>query len=201
MGVVDQTVEDHPELKGRALPLITGINGGHDVDLRDYAAADVTLLGHLTGADGSTIAITPDVSPFIAGGDASLVNFVAAVDAHVQRVGGEFPETPFAPPGPPPRGDERRTLDLAAEGITSVLWTTGFEHDFGFVEVPGFAQGSEPVQRRGVTAAPGLFVLGLPWMHTIKSSVLCGVGDDAAYLAERIAEHRRARLNARARTV
>jgi len=69
-----------------------------------------------------------------------------------------------------------------------VLWTTGFEHDFGFVEVPGFARGSEPVQRRGVTAAPGLFVLGLPWMHTLKSSVLCGVGDDAAYLAERIVE-------------
>ena len=69
-----------------------------------------------------------------------------------------------------------------------MLWTTGFAHDFGFVDAPGFAPRGEPAQRRGVTAAPGLFVLGLPWMHTLKSSVLCGVGDDAAYLAERIAE-------------
>ena len=187
MGVVDQTVEDHPELKGRPLPLITGIDGGHDVDLRDYAAAGVTLLGHLDGADGARIAITPDVSPFIADGDASLLKFVAAAEAHVQRVGGGFPESTLVPPGPPPRGDERRTLDLFAESISSVLWTTGFAHDFGFVDAPGFAQRGEPVQRRGVTAAPGLFVLGLPWMHTLKSSVLCGVGDDAAYLAERIA--------------
>ena len=92
------------------------------------------------------------------------------------------------PPGPPPRGDERRALDLAAEGITSVLWTTGFAHDFAFVDVPGFAEGGVAVHRRGVTAASGVFVLGLPWMHTMKSSVLCGVGDDAAYVAERIVE-------------
>src|SRR5678815_5542750 len=99
MGVVDQTVEDHPELKGRPLPLITGIDGGHDVDLRDYAAAGVTLLGHLDGADGARIAITPDVSPFIADGDASLLKFVAAAEAHVQRVGGGFPESTLVPPG------------------------------------------------------------------------------------------------------
>ena len=188
MGVVDQTVEEHPELKGRPLPLITGINGGHDVDLRDYERAGVTLLGHLTGTNGSTIAITPDVSPYIAEGDAAFMSFVSAVEAYIQRVGGELSEAAFVPPGPVPRGDGRRTLDLVAEGIASVLWTTGFAHDFGFVDVPGFAEGGAPVQRRGVSAAPGLFVLGLPWMHTLKSSVLCGVGDDAAYLAERIVE-------------
>ena len=81
-------------------------------------------------------------------------------------------------------------LDLFAEDIRSVLWTTGFAHDFDFVDVPGFAESGQPVQRRGVTSAPGLFVLGLPWMHTLKSSVLCGVGDDAAYLAEQIVEGR-----------
>jgi len=188
MGVVEQNVDDHPELKGRPLPLITGIDGGHDVDLRDYAAAGVTLLGHLDGVDGATIAVTPDVSPFIAEGDASLVTFVAAAETHVARVGGGFEESTFVPPGPPPRGDERRRLDLVAEGIASVLWTTGFAHDYGFVDVPGFAARGEPAQRRGVTPTPGLFVLGLPWMHTLRSSVLCGVGDDAGYLAERIVE-------------
>ena len=44
-----------------------------------------------------------------------------------------------------------------------------------------------PVQRRGVTQQPGLYFLGLHWMHTIKSGRLSGVGNDAEYLAEHIA--------------
>jgi hypothetical protein len=43
-----------------------------------------------------------------------------------------------------------------------------------------------PIQRRGVTTVPGLYFLGLHWMHTIKSGLLCGVGEDARYLAEQI---------------
>ena len=39
----------------------------------------------------------------------------------------------------------------------------------------------------GVTGCAGLYFLGLPWLHKLKSSVLCGVGDDAAHLADHIA--------------
>ena len=187
IGMLDQTIDHSPELKRRPNPLVTGAGGGHDIDLRDYAAAGVTLLGHLTGGDGDTIAVWPDVAESIAEGDASVVNFVAAVDEHVRRLGDGFPETPLPPPGALPDAADRRALALSAEGITSVLWTTGFRHDFGWVDLPAFAGTGEPVQQRGVSACPGLFVLGLPWMHKLKSSVLCGVGEDAAYLAERIA--------------
>ena len=45
-----------------------------------------------------------------------------------------------------------------------------------------------PVQRRGVTAVPGLYVLGLDWLHSAKSGLFAGVGEDAAYLAAQIAE-------------
>ena len=45
----------------------------------------------------------------------------------------------------------------------------------------------EAKHRRGVTAAPGLYFLGLPWQHTRGSALLGWVGDDAAYVAEQIA--------------
>ena len=45
----------------------------------------------------------------------------------------------------------------------------------------------EPFHRRGVTSCAGLYFLGLPWLHKLKSSVLCGIGDDAAHLADHIA--------------
>jgi putative flavoprotein involved in K+ transport len=35
-----------------------------------------------------------------------------------------------------------------------------------------------------VTACADLYFLGLHWMHTFKSGVIFGVGDDAAYLAD-----------------
>jgi putative flavoprotein involved in K+ transport len=43
--------------------------------------------------------------------------------------------------------------------------------------------------RRGVTAVPGLYFLGLPWLHTRGSALLGWVKDDASYIAGRIAEH------------
>ena len=78
-------------------------------------------------------------------------------------------------------------VDLAARGISTVLWATGFSHDFRWLEMPVLDERGDPVQRRGVTASPGLYFLGLRRMYTVKSSFLFGVGEDAAYLAEQIA--------------
>ena len=43
------------------------------------------------------------------------------------------------------------------------------------------------IQKRGVTEYDGLYFLGMPWLHSWKSGILFGVGDDAAYLAAHIA--------------
>jgi putative flavoprotein involved in K+ transport len=43
------------------------------------------------------------------------------------------------------------------------------------------------VHKRGVTAAPGLYFLGLPWQYTRGSALLGWVKDDARYIAEHIA--------------
>ena len=44
-----------------------------------------------------------------------------------------------------------------------------------------------PIQRRGVTDYEGLYFLGMPWIHSRRSGILFGVGDDAAHLAAHIA--------------
>ncbi len=78
-----------------------------------------------------------------------------------------------------------------AARITSVIWATGYEFDFGWVQLPVFDSRGAPAQYRGATALPGLYFLGLPWMHKPKSSFLYGAGEDAAYIASRIADGRR----------
>jgi putative flavoprotein involved in K+ transport len=83
----------------------------------------------------------------------------------------------------------------------AVLWATGYALDHRIVQVPVLDEAGRLVHRRGVTASPGLYALGLPWLHTRGSALLGWVGDDAAFLAERIATstRRRARGVATAR--
>jgi putative flavoprotein involved in K+ transport len=85
-------------------------------------------------------------------------------------------------------GDRVLFEDGGSARIRTLVWATGFRPDYQWIEVPVFDKEGKPVHRRGVTAAPGLFFLGLKWLHRSTSALLCGVGPDAAYLAERLAE-------------
>jgi putative flavoprotein involved in K+ transport len=83
-----------------------------------------------------------------------------------------------------PKLADGRVLEVA-----SVVWATGFKPDFGWVELPILGQDGYPLQHRGVvTSAPGLYFIGLPFQHTFASAVIGGVGKDARYIAEHIAE-------------
>jgi putative flavoprotein involved in K+ transport len=70
----------------------------------------------------------------------------------------------------------------------TVIWATGFAVDHSFVHVPVFDDAARLMHHRGVTAAPGLYFLGLTWQHTRGSALLGWVKDDAQFVAQRIAE-------------
>jgi putative flavoprotein involved in K+ transport len=74
-------------------------------------------------------------------------------------------------------------LDFREAGIAAVVWATGFRPDFGWIHLPVLDAGGDAAHRLGVTACPGFYFLGLPWLSKLKSSVLCGVGEDAERIA------------------
>jgi putative flavoprotein involved in K+ transport len=80
-----------------------------------------------------------------------------------------------------------RELDLVDEGVTSVVWATGFRRDLSWLRVPVLDPAGELVHRGGVTAAPGLYGIGLRFQRTRKSHFIGGVGEDAATLARALA--------------
>jgi putative flavoprotein involved in K+ transport len=71
----------------------------------------------------------------------------------------------------------------------AVIWATGFAVDHSFVQVPVFDDAARLMHHRGVTAAPGLYFLGLTWQHTRGSALLGWVKDDAEFIAAGIAAH------------
>ena len=70
--------------------------------------------------------------------------------------------------------------------VSAVVWATGFRLDHSFVDAPVFGEDGSVAHRRGVTEAPGLYFLGLPWLHTRGSALLGWVKDDAEHLADQI---------------
>jgi putative flavoprotein involved in K+ transport len=78
--------------------------------------------------------------------------------------------------------------DGATLEVGTLVWATGFRPDYGWLEVPVLDANGAPVHQRGVTAAPGLYFLGLKWQYRADSSLLGGVGRDAAFLASHLAE-------------
>jgi putative flavoprotein involved in K+ transport len=74
--------------------------------------------------------------------------------------------------------------------VANVIWCTGFRQDFSWIDVAVFGEANEPVQLRGVTAAPGLYFLGLDFLYSFASENVGGVRRDARHVARHIASSR-----------
>ena len=191
MGEFDQTVDTLPtgrRERGPALQL-TGVGGGHDIDLRAYEAQGVVLLGRLQAMRDGCLFLASDLEENLVRGDEMFLRFRATVDAFVRASGLEVPPAPPDGLVAPRRGvrEEVREITLRTAGIRSIVWACGFRYGFDWVRVPVFDELGEPAQRRGVTRFPGLYFVGLPWLHKLKSSFLFGLGEDAAFVATHIA--------------
>jgi putative flavoprotein involved in K+ transport len=168
-------------------PLLTGVNGGQDVDFRRLAKDGVILAGSLRGIDEGRLFFAPDLEANLAKGDEGIVGFTRLVDEFIARHGLTAPEDPQVGPVSVATTSSTVDLDMRAAGITSVIWATGYRYDFGWIKCSVLTETGTPVHRRGVTSVPGVYFLGLARLHKIKSSFLWGVGEDAAYLAQHIA--------------
>lgn len=177
----------------RALPLITGAYGGHTIDFRQFAAQGITLLGRVVASQARVLEIAPDLGDSLLAGDAAYAAFLDLVDAYVARQALDVPTDADARArlaDPPDVREPMRRLDLDAAGISSVIWSTGYACDFGWIDLPVFDAEGMPRHRGGITEVPGLYFLGLMWLSKMNSSFLSGVAGDAERLANHIAGQR-----------
>jgi putative flavoprotein involved in K+ transport len=168
-------------------PQISGKNGGESLNLHQFARDGVVLLGHIRDTRNGRLIIAPDMKETLAKVDQFELDALKMVDAFIARTGLNGP-----PEVVPQLRDgygqkEVDTLDVVAAGTKVVIWATGYNFDFSLVKLPVVDGDGYPIQQRGVTEYDGLYFLGMPWLHSRKSGILFGVGEDAAYLAAHIA--------------
>ncbi|WP_408895735.1 flavin-containing monooxygenase [Nocardioides sp. R1-1] len=172
---------------------VSGARGGHTVDFRALEAIGIQLVGMTdTFADG-VLRFREDLAENITRGDLNYLALLDAADAYVERNGLDLPEEPQARilgPDPQAAREPLLALDLAAAGVTSIVWATGFALDYGWLQVDAFDEAGRPQHRRGVSSEPGVYFLGLPWLSRRGSSFIWGVWHDAKHIAGHIATQR-----------
>jgi putative flavoprotein involved in K+ transport len=188
-GFWDRTPDQLPSPIARLLsnPQLTGHGGGHDLNYRTVHAMGVELVGRFSGADGSKICFADDLAASVDFGDARWADFRKMIDDCCVRGGMPIPE--YEIPAPL-RTNTRTELDVVGERIGSVIWTSGYRPNYGWVKVPVFDDMGFPIQVDGRSQVAGLFFIGVHWMRKNQSTVLYGIGEDAEIVARQVVEAR-----------
>ena len=169
---------------------VSGAYGGHTMDFRRLAGLGVTLLGRAGQYNDGVLHFADDLRTNMEAGDRNYLSVLDEADAYAKANGLDLPEEPEARnllPLPDCVTQPTLALDLKREGISTVIWATGFRLDFGWIDLDIFQPDGRPRHKEGVTEVPGLYFMGLPWLSCRGSSFIWGAWKDAERLAGVIA--------------
>jgi putative flavoprotein involved in K+ transport len=186
-GLLDETVDSLPSPAARLacnLP-ISGNDGGHDCHPRWLAGKGATVVGRFEGLDGDVARFAPGVEATLTWGDDFMRTLRRRFDDYIAAQALEVGPPADAERLPVPVPDLPR-LDLRESGTSTILWASGFRPDFGWIELDVSDEHGWPVQHRGVSPHPGLYFLGMNWLHKRKSALFGGVGEDAEHVVAQL---------------
>ena len=154
------------------------------VDLNSLRKVGVELVGRLVGLRDGKGQFSGSLANHCALADLKMNRLLASIDDWVNASGfaEQFPASHRYEPTDV-GAETRLSMDLHDSRIRTVIWATGYRPDYSWLDVPVLDRKGRIRHDGGVVAAPGMYVLGLPFMRRRKSSFIDGAGDDAADLA------------------
>ncbi len=193
MGYYDLSIDDHPQketVRNKANHYVTGRDGGREIDLRHFAQEGMNLYGRLQHVSETAIEFENNLKQNLDHADAVAESIKTTIDTFIAKHQIEAPiEPPYRPVWEPT--EAILSLDYQSAEIGAIVWCTGYQSDFRWVEVPVFDGKGYPGHERGVTPVWGLYFLGLPWLYTWGSGRFSGIARDAYYLADYIAARKK----------
>lgn len=189
LGMLDRTVDDVGdvrEVRREPSSQLTGGHGGQGLDLGTLRDLGIVVAGRLSRVDGHRVSFAADLPATTAAAEARLRRTLARVDEHVATVGldAEVPAPDDIPPVVLTGGPE--SLDLRASGISTVVWATGFQFRYPWLNVPVVDGAGEIKQYKGVTSSPGMYVMGLRFMYRRNSQFIDGARHDARSVVQHL---------------
>jgi putative flavoprotein involved in K+ transport len=203
VGDLEQTIDEVPDRDAarRAVSAgLSGRNGGEDLDLGRLNELGITVTGRLEGWDGTSARFSDNLEVDVADSELRLHQLLDRIDDHIDVQPNAASGVPAREPVPPVAlPSAPLSLDLGGQGIRTVVWATGYRRAYPWLHVPVLDSAGEIEHRYGITAIPGLYVLGLRFQRRRASHLIGGVGADAAYLAEHLTTCGQQRLSTASR--
>jgi putative flavoprotein involved in K+ transport len=189
-GLLDQHYEEVDDLvraRGVPSPQLVGIRG-RTMDLNTLTDCGVRLVGRLAGIRDGKAQFSGSLRNVCALADLKMDRLLATLDQWAEA-NGWADEVEPAERFEPTRVPERSCLglDLTDGGIRNIVWATGYRPDYSWLNVPVLDRRGWIRHDGGVAEAPGLYVLGLPFLRRRKSSFIHGAEDDAVELTAHLA--------------
>lgn len=189
-GVLDERYDEVPDLlKARRLPSmqLVGSSKRATIDLNALSAAGVRLVGRVAGVRDGRVQFSGSLPNVCALADLKLGRLLDTIDEWAAGAGfdedgvGERSAPTRVPSAPP------LTLDLRGGEVRSIIWATGFRPDLSWLDVPVRNRKGQITHDGGVTAWPGLYLMGMPFLRRRKSSLIDGAAVDAGDLSGHLA--------------
>jgi putative flavoprotein involved in K+ transport len=157
------------------------------LDLNGLADRGVRVVGRLLDVWNGEAWFADDLVATTAAADIKLASLLRRIDAFIVRDGRTVEPAPEFRPHCLRFANAETHLPLAADGIRTVIWATGFTRAYPWLRLPVLTARGEIHHQGGVTAEPGLYALGLHFLRRRKSAFIDGVGDDARALTTHLA--------------
>lgn len=189
-GVLHESYEEFDNLQRvRSLPSLqlTGSDDRHTLDLNALTDIGVKLTGRLVGVRDGSAQLSGSLRNWCELADLKMNRLLDRIDEWATEHDMDDVVDPphrFAPTrleGSPPLG-----LDLGDGQIRTVVWATGFRPDYSWLDVPVFDRKGRVRHDGGVVEAPGLYLIGLPFLRRRNSGLIDGAAEDARYLSDHL---------------
>jgi putative flavoprotein involved in K+ transport len=193
MDSIGQLDDRHDEVadlaRARRLPSpqLVGSPERRPLDLNELEAAGVQLVGRLVGVSGGRAQFSGSLANFVRSADLKQGRLLDRIDDHV-RVHG-LSEEVGEPDRPEPTRIPQAPTDVELARFSSVVWATGYRPRYPYLDASLLDRRGQIRHDGGVVDAPGMYVLGLPFLRRRRSSFIAGVGPDVRELCAHLVRH------------
>ena len=189
-GVMDMSIADVDDIRrARHVPSLQLIGSAtqETISLNSLQAIGVQIAGRVMDMAGSQVRFSGSLANVCSLADLKMHRLLKQIDEWIEAEAPDgVTEASYRLRETLVPRDPLLHLDLDEAGIETVIWATGFKPDYSWLKVPVVTPRGELRHQGGVVDAPGLYVLGLPFLRRRKSSLIDGVGDDARDLSEHL---------------
>jgi putative flavoprotein involved in K+ transport len=192
VGLLDERYEDVDDIaRARRVPSpqLVGTPERSTLDLNSLTDRGVRIVGRICGVREGVAQLSGSLRNVCQLADLKMNRLLDRIDQWAAQNGGDD-EPAAAERFEPTRlpDSPRVALDLRSGEIRTIVWATGFRPDYSWLEVPVFDRKGRLRHEGGVVVdAPGIYVMGLPFLRRRKSSFIHGAADDARELCAELA--------------